>query len=130
MKKLYVISFFFIFLSCSKSNDDKSSNNVEVIFEVESHTNVAFDYVSYNDIKANTPDGFVKWSLSESGTFKRHGFVKKGAGAFLQAQHPNSDQWKLRIKKLDGTVIAESGTIRKGTGNPSAYTGGCQAQIN
>ncbi|MFB6453756.1 hypothetical protein ACE38W_00675 [Chitinophaga sp. Hz27] len=128
MKKLSVLFFFLLSLSCGKK--DATPALVEIIYEVSSNAHDPFDSVSYTDANATTRTGMTDWKINGPGEYSIHAYVKKGAGAFLDAQHPNSDQWKLRIKKLDGTVIAESGTIRKGTGNPSSYTGGCQIQIN
>lgn len=119
-------------LPCQKSNDGVPSDMLRVIYEVESETSIPFGPIKYTASEKDS--GVVKsvthsWMVSGTGHFQKVVLIKKQQVALLDVQHPSSNQWKIRIRSTDGSLLVE-GPVKFAAGSPGYYYSHLELTIN
>lgn len=119
-------------LSCQKSNDSTPSDMLQVVYEVESQTSVPFGPIKFTASEKDS--GVVRsvthsWTVSGVGLFQKTVLIKKEQVALLDVQHPSSNQWKIRIRSTDGSLLVE-GPVKFAAGSPGYYYSHLELTIN
>ncbi|MBO9729244.1 MAG: hypothetical protein J7623_11460 [Chitinophaga sp.] len=127
MKKIF--GFLMLITTCSacmKEDQQISSNKIIIIYEVESNTDIPFTEIKYG---SGTAGANQSWSVSGIGTFQKTDTLKKGIGVFMEARHPSSNKWKIRIKTTDESLLIE-GPVKFSGGTPGYYYSTIGATVN
>jgi hypothetical protein len=108
MKKFAFILIVLIAIAACKKQPRNENDNADVIYELQT-SDTGFIRVKYGKFYALS-SGFTgvimtNWTITGTGTFTRTESIRKGFVAELEAAHPTSSNWSLKIKAADGTVL-------------------------
>jgi hypothetical protein len=113
IKKLFPVLVFFLFAGCDKAPVNKQVESVDITYELT--TNVSgFTKLRYGKF-VELSNGFtgivlIDWTVTGTGVFTHVESIRKGYVAELTAIHPVSNDWSLKIKSANGTVL-RTGTV-------------------
>lgn len=104
MKKLTIISIFFIFISCNSTEDKKT--------EVQDETtmNANFDFLAGEWFRTNDAEGrktFEIWKKNNDSTYLGHGFTMKGKDTIWQERvvlSPVKGEWYFQVKSPKDSI--------------------------
>jgi hypothetical protein len=108
MKKLAVVMVIWIAVAACKKQALNENDNADIIYELQT-SDTGFARVKYGKFYALS-SGFTgvvmtNWTITGTGTFTRTESIRKGFVAELEAVHPTSANWSLKIKAADGTLL-------------------------
>ena len=132
MKKwAFVGSFLCLMLSiisCKKENTTDEVDMIPIIYEAEINT-PGLDLQTNEYYKTTTSEGveLKSWIVNGKGVFDTTVLIKKGFAAAIQGYHVSATDWKIRIKKQNGSIIAESEPEPSISG--SSYSGTATAVV-
>lgn len=103
----YLVLFLGLVVACDKPKVNENES-VNIIYEVQT-TVTGFTQVKFGRF-VSLPNGFSgivmeNWTISGTGAFTRIEPIRRGFIAELFAVHPTSDNWSLKIKATNGTVL-------------------------
>jgi hypothetical protein len=110
MKKIFLVISIFLFVSCDKPRVNENEY-VNITYELQ--TNVTgFTQIKYGKFYSlSTGISGIEmqdWPISGTGTFTQTESIRKGFIAEIYAIHPGSNDWFLKIKSANGTVLKTS----------------------
>ncbi|NSL88833.1 hypothetical protein [Chitinophaga solisilvae] len=121
--QLFVCISIFFCSGCTK--EEEKPDTTEVVFQLESRTDIPFGDVEYGEGTAP----LKKWTVSGVGTFEQTMNLKTGSGIRFSARHPSSDKWKISVRSTDGNLLIE-GAVKASPGATDKYYADIRVTIN
>ncbi|SMC43361.1 DUF6265 family protein [Moheibacter sediminis] len=107
MKKLVIISIFFIFISCNSKEKKKTEAQDETTLKAN------FDFLIGEWFRTNDEEGkatFESWKKSNDSTYLGHGFTIKGKDTIWQERvvlSPVKGEWYFQVKSPNDSISTD-----------------------
>lgn len=98
----------FLLTACEKNPVPNENTSADIIYEIQTN-DTGFRRIQFGrfySLSGSSGINMVNWIIPATpGTYTQKETIRKGFVAELEAAHPTSTNWTLRIKAADGTIL-------------------------